>query len=280
MSEYKEKRLVDGKLKWVVTDEDGNVKNRNPSREELEGLERWDKPYKRNKKVYRYNEGNRCEFITEDNKRCPENLHPRNARNFIIDGKSIWYCEKHGNVYRKRLPNSTNNIIKYMRGSRTGSLNPDCGRSEGNITQRLVKELYDWEDLNAKYDNYETPVDFADKDGKLHQVQGRRYNPINRWWVFTHWDNEFNKEYEDMICICKSEDGKMVEEIYKFPPSVVKGQTGVSIFRYDAKGRPYKLGWYEQYRVKGVQREDELKKANDILKRILEEENKKKQNDI
>lgn len=269
MSEYKEKRLIDEKLKWVVIDENGNVKNRNPSKGELKCLKIWDKPYKRNKKVYRYNDGNRCEFITEDGKRCSESLHPGNAREFIIDGKSVWYCEKHGNVYRKRL--TSNNVMKRIRNIRTGNLNPDCGRSEGNITQKLVNGLYNWEDLNIKYDNYQTPIDFIDKDGKLHQVQGRRYNPINRNWVFTHWDNEFNKEYEDMICICKSHDGKKIEEIYKFPSAVVKGQTGVSIFRYDAKGRPYKFGWYEQYRLKGTQREEELKKANDILKRILEE---------
>ncbi len=35
---YKDNRLIDGKPRWVITDEDGNITNRNPSKDELKGL--------------------------------------------------------------------------------------------------------------------------------------------------------------------------------------------------------------------------------------------------
>jgi hypothetical protein len=38
---YKSYRIIDGKPKWVLEDEDGNIINRNPCKVELKGLEKF-----------------------------------------------------------------------------------------------------------------------------------------------------------------------------------------------------------------------------------------------
>lgn len=40
MTKYKSYRFVDGKARWIIVDEDGNIINKNPSKDELKGIKR------------------------------------------------------------------------------------------------------------------------------------------------------------------------------------------------------------------------------------------------
>ncbi len=68
-----------------------------------------------------------------------------------------------------------------------------------------------------------------------------------------------------MICICKSTDGKRIERIYRFPKNEINNRRGITIVK-----NPSRSVWYEKFRIKD---EEEIRKSNDILQRILEEEN-------
>jgi hypothetical protein len=70
-----------------------------------------------------------------------------------------------------------------------------------------------------------------------------------------------------MVCFCISEDGKIVERIYKLPYKIVRNKTGMCITKYNSVGDLHMFGWYEKYEVTD---KDELRKANEIWSDINE----------
>lgn len=216
-----------------------------------------------------YNLTNTCQMTKEDGTVCGNELAPRKAlRYHDKDGNYIgWVC---WNCYHKFDPNSGHNIHKSLTNCRTGNLDSNCSTSKGNRSQKLACILYEWEDLNEKYDNHRSPIDCCNpKTGSYHQVQGRNYNRRNGYWPFGNFGAELEKKYETMVCFCFSEDGKIVERIYKFPLEEITRVTGVVIFKNptDSHSRP-KVPTYDIYRIID---EEELKNANDIWKEILKE---------
>lgn len=203
-----------------------------------------------------YNDENRCEFIESNGKRCSEQLYPSNARRFKIYEKFVWFCKMHGNrYYQKYDHNSQNNIIKSIANCRTNNENPNHPSTKGNKYVHLACILYGYIDLNKKYDNYKSPIDCQDPmTGLLYQIQGRCYNSEDRDWNFASLEYEWHKEYADIICFCKSKDGKTIERIYRFPSWEIIGKIAITI--YINKNDH----WYDKYRVC----EDEIKKANEI----------------
>lgn len=222
---------------------------------------------KRTNKPY-YNRTNTCDRCREhgkETKLIPGNILREYNKEGDWTGK--WDCKP---CYERYDPNSHNNIKKSLAGHRTGYQNLESEQAKGKRSQELVCKLYEWEDLNKKYDNYATPIDCHDpKTGLYHQVQGRYYNSIERCWTFTNFENERFKKYENMVCFCFSKDGKIVERIYKFPKEEIDSVIGVTIYKdpTDSHSNP-KISWYEKYRIKD---EYELKRANGVWQQILKE---------
>lgn len=187
-----------------------------------------------------------------------------------------WICASCWNKdYQKNNPNSYTNTIKPIANHRTGNLNPNYNTTKGIRSQKLACELYGWKDLNIENDNYAngTPLDCYDPRTVLyHQVQGRFYNSERGYWPFTGFEDEWKKIFENMICFCFSKDGKIVERIYKFPWKDIMERTSATIYKnpIDRWHNPITPGWYEEHRITD---EDELRKANGIWKKILEENN-------
>lgn len=227
-----------------------------------------------------YNETNICSRCREEYEREGKELtdksilYPGNAyREYNEKGNWTrnWLCERHNSINRQKLYNSQHNIDKSLRDHRIGNLDPYSETAKGKRSQELACILYGWENLNEKYDNYITPIDCYDpKTGLYHQIGGRYYNSIYKWWGFTGFEREWRKTFVTMVCFCFSEDGKTVERIYKFPDDVIKNQKSISIFKFDSKGNIYNYGWYNKYRCTD---EEELKKANYIYRKILESKN-------
>lgn len=116
------------------------------------------------------------------------------------------------------------------------------------------------EDLNKKNDDYKSHIDCLDpKIGLYHQIRGKLYDPINKYWHFSRLRGEYYKTYEDMVCYCISKDGEIIERIYIILRRDIICRTSINISNNENKH------WYEQYRVSD---KDELKKANDIWKKL------------
>lgn len=220
----------------------------------------------------RYNDDNICEFIEENGKRCTENLDRGNARQFNTDGKLVWYCSVHGRrYYQKNDPGSWNNIRKTIANCRTGNQDPNHECTKGDITIDVVCKDRDWENLNKIYNKYNIAIDCRDKKtGSLHQVQGRSLSILrtyittkgeeryNEGWIFD-FKREWKKRYKSIICVCKSKDGKKIEEIYEFPFEVIKEKTCITITKNPKRIRKGDR-WYGQYKVS----DEEIKIINEI----------------
>lgn len=64
--------------------------------------------------------------------------------------------------YCNSRPDSVNNIIKSMANTRIDNLAPSCSRTKGDMTQKSIRILYEWVDLNKENDNYNSAIDFRD----------------------------------------------------------------------------------------------------------------------
>lgn len=258
MSRCKVYVAVDEKNYFWIIIENKEIININATREDICKISR----------TLYYNPTNICPRCREENERDGKKitersiLYPGNARR---SNTEEWICANHWGInYQRYDVNSINNIKRSLSSIRTGNLDPNSATYKGNKIQKLIHILYGWIDLNEENDNYRSSIDFIDKEGNLHQVQGRRYDSKYRGWnTGGNLENEWYKKYADLVFICKSEDGKIIEEIYKIPfEKEIKGlRKGIGIYKYDIKGRLYEGGWYEPYRTKN---KEELVRSNEI----------------
>lgn len=273
MAKYRINVSFDGEnYFWIVVDNGKFI--RNPNKKDLMGT-----------KLIYYNPTNVCPICREYKEingiefTDKNILYSRNAcKEKDKNGKKTdrYICARHYAVYRRRLLDSHNNIMKFLGDRRINNQDPNSPNYLGDESQELACKLNGWGDLNKKYDNYISPLDCYDPKTELyHQVQRHSYSSAYKLWHFTNFEREWRKRYEDMICICYSKDGKIVERIYIFPKKEIDRITSISIYKNPTRGRyatPF-TPWYEQYRVTD---ESELKKANDIWKQILEKKKIKK----
>lgn len=264
MTEYKAYGIVGGKPKWTIVDESGKTINEDPRKEELKHLEIYDDGRRNQRK--KYNETNTCD-------RCSKifdivNEYPRREYDKEGNWTRRWICKNcYLKDYSKNNPSSQNNIIKQMRPCRTGNQYPNSNNTIGYKTQKLINILENFEDLNKKYDNYKSPIDSIDPNtGLKYQIRGRLYDSRYGFWSFSNLEIDWDKEYHSIFCVCKNKDRTIIERIYKIPELQIKyKRKGISIYKNPSRGVP----WYEQYRVKD---EEYIKKANEIWKKIIEEE--------
>ena len=205
MEYYKSKRTIDKKppLRWIIVNENGDIVNRYPSKEELKGLKTELRFFRDIKKPIYYNDTNTCDRCREedrDTKLVPRKSYREHDKEGNLTGR--WICI---NCFSKYDPNSRSNIIRLLRDRRIDNLR-DPGNIFGDNILKLAQILYGWENLNEKYDNYNTPIDCYDpKTGLYHQVQGHNYNFERGFWNISHFENEWGKIYEYMVCFCFKE---------------------------------------------------------------------------
>lgn len=254
MAKYRISISFDEKNFFYIVVDNGKF-IRNPTKEDLMGT-----------KLKYYSETNICPRCREENNITDRRsiLYPGNAcrQKYNNNDTKNWICAGHYHTDSEKYdPNSFNNIIKSLRDCRTGNDNPNSTQTKGKKSQKLACILYGWEDLNEKYDNHKSPIDCYDpKTGLYHQIKGRYYDSKYRGWYFRDFEREWKKIFEDMIGFCISEDGNSVERIYKFPWKEIMRVKSISVCKNAI------CEWYKQYRVKD---EDELKKANEIWKKII-----------
>lgn len=209
--------------------------------------------------------------------KIPKNCCICKSRNTYIypNGHEQWHtceCQKKictgylcENCYKIHDPNSNRNIMKSVANYRTGNQNPAHEITKAIKSQKLACILYGWTDLNKENDNSEVPIDCHNpKTGSYHQVQGRYYNSERGLWRSNDFKREQKKKFETIVCFYFSEDGKIVERIYKFPENVVKNKGSATIIKNPVKG----AHWYEHYRITD---EEKLMEANRIWTQILED---------
>lgn len=264
--EYKTYRIIDGKPRRVIVDENGKVINRYPKEEELKGLEK--EPRKAqdtvSKGIY-YNKTNACDKcgIKFDYLKKLGN-HPHRECDNRGKETGKWLCHKCYAKYRYRI------TIGSIKDCRTKDYGLRSTNREGDKVQLLINLLEGFEDLNKKMDCYNFPIDSIDPiTGLGYQIKGLIYDSINMCWGFARLQKELHKEFHSIFLVCKSEDGKYIERIYKIPKSKIT-TNGITIYKspMNSRGTSVVTPWYEKYRIMD---KDYINKANEIWEIILKE---------
>ena len=215
----------------------------------------------------RYNENHACDRCGKSFDDIEESgRHPLKEYDEKRNWTGNWDCKI---CYEKYDPNSHFNTLKLITNCRTDNITDNIRtgseQEKGYQDVELVCRLYQYVDLNKKY---ATEIDCIDEEtALLYQVEGRCYNSEYGRWNFGSLEKDWHKKYENMILVCKSEDGKLVKELYRIPSYEINGRKGICIYNNptDNLDNPI-IPWYEQYRVED---KEELSKANDIWKKIL-----------
>lgn len=136
-------RIIGGKARWVVVDENGIIINSDPNKGEL-------KKFQEQKKLRkRYNDKNRCEKILDDGTICGRLFENYPYKEYDINGSwtGKWLCYMcYKAVY--------NNIIKSLCGQRLYNLDPKCSKAKGYMFEELTCRWRGVKNMNKESDNY------------------------------------------------------------------------------------------------------------------------------
>lgn len=261
MSKYKVFVTIGEQNKFWVVINNGNI-IRNPIEEDLKEA-----------KIKYYNRTNTCNRCGKDLFHCSGSPCKEYKE---LDWTGRWLCHNCKLKDNNDSPNSHRNIIKQMRPCRMGNSDMNSAQAFWNNCEELTciqAAKAAWrgvKSLNKENDNYRSPIDHSrDPELDIIQTQGRIFTNISLYsdgWCFGGFEDEWFKEFGNMICYCVNNDGKTIERIYIFPKKVIVKFKGISIIC----NTKYRCGWYEQYRVKN---ENIVRKVNEIWKKILEENN-------
>jgi len=227
----------------------------------------YDKPKKCYKDIcYRCIEGNE---ITDKSVLSPGNRRREKDKHGNITGR--WICHNHWKRdWQKNNLNSDHNIIRSIADRRTGNLRQNSSQAKGDKGEELLCRWKGYINLNKIYDNYRYPIDcFDEETGLYYQAKIAYYNNI-----YGRWSQDFKSlqnsvkigfRFKSLYLFCISED--RVERIYEIPEEEVIKRSGITISKYDQKGKLYNYGWYEKYRITD---KDELEKVNIIWQEMKE----------
>lgn len=241
---YKSYRLIDGKGKWVIVDENGNIINKSPGKEELKHLQIEFKNCGNKKcgdpNTGNYNKTNTCDI-------CGEKLYPRNAcreSDKLGNLTGRWLCK---NCYERYDPDSQHSARKFVAHHRTGNLDPNSSQGKGDIFQAITVKVHKVKDLNIESNNYTYPIDHSpDPILGILQTKGATYDTTERTWHIAWW-REHNKEFDNLIFYCANEDLTIIERVYIFPKAEVLKRKSITITKNPLYSRgPF---WYDIYRV-------------------------------
>lgn len=206
---YKSLRIINGRPKWVITDGNGKIVDKNPAEGQIKIAreERY--------KIYKC-----C--------KCGATETPKDWF-----GKEHWYdhlcnkmnctkylCKNCWHEEHRKLPDSHNNIIKGLANSRTGNLDRDSESGKSLIDQAITSNVLKIEDLNIKMNNFGYYIDMRHKKyGKI-DVKGSSPRTI-RAGLYKYHVYEFHTYgkigIDTFICIGYDKNRKSVKYVWIVP---------------------------------------------------------------
>lgn len=263
---------------WVITDETGKIVNRNPTEDELKGLDKESYKDGRSKPRCGYISGTICyrcmeeKDVTNQSLLQPGNTYQEKDKDGKKTGRYIC-CKHRKRDFDKYDKNSWGNFLRSFADCRTGNQDPNSNRAKGDLFQELtcrwrsIGSIVPVEDLNKKLDCYNTPIDHS-RDSELGTIQtkGCLYSSEYGKWSqdFKNEHNQIDKgfKFDVLILYCASEGGKYIERLYIFPLENILERTSISIVK-NPKDRwgNYITSWYDRYRIT---EKASIKKVNEI----------------
>lgn len=217
MTYYKSARYIDGKTRIVITDENGNIIDKNPVKEQIKLAI----PDKKRKSKGELENRICCICGSRITHKSSKGVYQW-CREYGIKGwTGRWMCFNcNGNNYQEKDPNSQRNIIKSIRNLRTGNIKKDSEQGIVIITQAVVAKVNGIEDLNIKTDNYNYHIDmYKDIYGRINvEYSSFRYPHYNGWMFNSRRINIVkNENYDTFILLCLGIGKINIQRVYIIP---------------------------------------------------------------
>lgn len=233
MTYYKTIRYIEGKLRWIITDDDENI-IKNPTDEQRKIAIQEDRHlYARNKFKKRI-----C-CICGSNKTHID-IH--------ID-HHLWFkysCNNKIGCTGYICHNCQGKHEQHISQWRNGELDPSSPLGRGFIGQQIVANTYKIDDCNIKMDNFSFYVDLSKHPEYGYcEIRTRSLN-VNYQWTF---DTNRPQEYDTLILVCMDNKypWKDVERVYVIAWDIIVNRCmiSVTITKNPSKG----VQWYDEFRI-------------------------------
>lgn len=229
---YKSYRIIDGKPKLVITDE--------------------------NNDIIRYPDG--AQYAIYDNRKIYKNRRcckcGKDKTYISTTGTSIWRTHKCGNkdctrhlclrchmrYYQKNNPNSQHNTLKYMRDWRIGQLSRYSSTGKGLIGVYIICKFLGTQDNNIKYDNFNFYIDI--NHSIYGNVEVKISGLIKGKWSF---GNLQRHKFDTLFLICMDEYNpwKNVLRVYTIPYHEIINICTIGIYKDpDSSKGPFRYDSY------------------------------------
>lgn len=221
--EYKSIRIIDGKPRLVIVDEDGKIINRNPSKDELIPIVNTEEA--RRKPLFPF--GTKCcvhgEIIIGKGFKYP------NKKNW--DGHSFACNTCYQRRYRLDNPDIIklhNNELHKTSSWENGELDPYSEKGRGYIIEQFVCKP-----LGVKNLNVESNTSCAKYDTTKHDIFGNiqiKGSTFNGHYYMTNIRME--EEFDTLIFVCTDRyiPWKNVRKMYAIPSIELIGETNIYIY--------------------------------------------------
>ncbi len=210
MKYYKSVRLVDGKPRWVIVDENDNIVNKNPSKDELKGLE--EEPYKRTYKTL-------C--TDEELLDYPRQFYKKYGRSPTVRDFYNSPVYPSFRVYQRRF-GSWSNALK-LTGLDVESMVKKgvliTNNQKARLSEMMVIDHFEKNPVDLSGDNCKSPCDGICPNGKTYDVKSSRLHET--YYVFSI-KNRNREEIEIYYFLAFNEDYTKLEYAWRVPGEIIE----------------------------------------------------------
>lgn len=222
-SKYISVRIIEGKPRKVIVDENGKVLNRNPNKGELQGL---GKEPRRSRDTQTYTEKELSDILRAFEKK---NRRPPVEREF---NNGSGYPSRE--IYRRTFGSWTNGLIK-------AGLDIDLMGHQGRAyrgRQAEIKVINHFKEhsIDLAGDNQNSSCDGICPNGKIYDVKSSKFHKERGCYIFGT-NNKLKDEIEIYYLLAFNEDYTELDYVWRVPGEIVESsifQVGLSPgFKFD-----------------------------------------------
>lgn len=221
---YKSLRIIDSKPKWVIVDEDSNIVDENPTKDQLKMV----LIESHKKKAFKINYDDiKCCICGGDSTYINRNGYPEWRKFPDVkrwDGKSYLCKSCYSKEYMK-LPDSHHNLMKKVTDFRTGNLGSKTKTGKGFIGEQIVAKVRKLKNCCIETDIFNFKFDLS-KDPEYGMIQVKlRVSCYGDWYIKFGIEHNF----DTLFVLCMDKNMKNVERVYTIPEEELYGMKSLTI---------------------------------------------------
>ncbi len=215
---YKLVRLIGEKPRWVIEDKDGNIINKNPTKEQVRSA--IDAKYRPEK----------CH-------KCGDATIPGRRR--YVNEKLL--CYKCYMKYYNSLPDSHNSLKKSISSLRTNNISNTATSYMGILGEAVIAKVRKLKVHSIETNNFCLKLDLS-LDREYDIIQSKLRTPYCGE-IYKDWKVSFGTEhhFNTLFVLCVSKDRRNIERVYAILEKELYGLNGISLTRSYSK--------YDKFRI-------------------------------